>query len=43
LQASTQDAIAAALAAAITDLRARDERGQREPMTTVPKPGPATR
>lgn len=39
LKDSTQNAIAAALAAAITDLRARDERGKREPMTTSPKPG----
>ena len=39
LKPATQEAIASALAGAITDLRARDTRGKREPMTTSPKPG----
>jgi N-acetylmuramoyl-L-alanine amidase len=34
-----QRAVAAALAGAITDLRSREQRGQREPMTTAPRPG----
>jgi hypothetical protein len=34
-----QRAIATALAGAITDLRSREQRGLREPMTTAPRPG----
>jgi N-acetylmuramoyl-L-alanine amidase len=34
-----QRAIASALAGAITDLRSREQRGLREPMTTAPRPG----
>jgi N-acetylmuramoyl-L-alanine amidase len=34
-----QGAIAAALAGAITDVRSRELRGLREPMTTAPRPG----
>lgn len=34
-----QLAIAKALAGAITDLRGREERGRKEPMTTSPRPG----
>jgi hypothetical protein len=33
-----QRAIATALAGAITDLRSREQRGLREPMTTAPRP-----
>ena len=36
-----QRAIATALAGAITDLRSREQRGLREPMTTAPRPGQA--
>jgi N-acetylmuramoyl-L-alanine amidase len=36
-----QQAIAKALAGAITDLRGRERRGRREPMTTAPRPGQA--
>jgi N-acetylmuramoyl-L-alanine amidase len=32
-------AIATALAGAITDLRSREQRGRKEPMTTAPRPG----
>ncbi len=34
-----QQAIATALAGAITDLRGREQRGLKEPMTTAPRPG----
>lgn len=34
-----QRAVASALAGAITDLRSREQRGLREPMTTAPRPG----
>jgi N-acetylmuramoyl-L-alanine amidase len=34
-----QAAIASALAGAITDVRSREQRGQREPMTTAPRAG----
>lgn len=34
-----QRAVAAALAGAITDLRSREQRGLKEPMTTAPRPG----
>jgi len=34
-----QNAIATALAGAITDLRSREQRGLKEPMTTAPRPG----
>jgi N-acetylmuramoyl-L-alanine amidase len=34
-----QRAVATALAGAITDLRSREQRGLREPMTTAPRPG----
>ena len=34
-----QRAIATALAGAITDLRSREQRGRKEPMTTAPRPG----
>ncbi len=34
-----QKAIAKALAGAITDLRSREQRGRKEPMTTAPRPG----
>ena len=34
-----QRAIATALAGAITDLRSREQRGLKEPMTTAPRPG----
>jgi N-acetylmuramoyl-L-alanine amidase len=36
-----QRAIAGALAGAITDLRSREQRGLREPMTTAPQPSPS--
>jgi len=36
-----QRAIATALAGAITDLRSREQRGLKEPMTTAPRPGQA--
>jgi N-acetylmuramoyl-L-alanine amidase len=36
-----QRAVATALAGAITDLRSREQRGRREPMTTAPRPGHA--
>jgi N-acetylmuramoyl-L-alanine amidase len=36
-----QSAVAAALAGAITDIRSRELRGLREPMTTAPRPGQA--
>jgi N-acetylmuramoyl-L-alanine amidase len=36
-----QRAIASALAGAITDIRGRELRGRREPMTTAPRPGQA--
>jgi N-acetylmuramoyl-L-alanine amidase len=39
LSAEGQRAIATALAGAITDLRSREQRGLREPMTTAPRPG----
>ena len=34
-----QRAVATALAGAITDLRSREQRGRKEPMTTAPRPG----
>jgi N-acetylmuramoyl-L-alanine amidase len=34
-----QSAVASALAGAITDLRSREQRGQKEPMTTAPRAG----
>ena len=36
-----QRTIASALAGAITDIRSRELRGLREPMTTAPRPGQA--
>jgi N-acetylmuramoyl-L-alanine amidase len=36
-----QVAVAKALAGAITDLRSREQRGRKEPMTTAPRPGQA--
>jgi N-acetylmuramoyl-L-alanine amidase len=39
LSEAGQHAIAAALAGAITDLRSREQRGRKEPMTTAPRPG----
>jgi len=36
-----QRAVATALAGAITDLRSREQRGLKEPMTTAPRPGQA--
>jgi N-acetylmuramoyl-L-alanine amidase len=39
LSEAGQRAIAKALAGAITDLRSRDLRGRKEPMTTAPRPG----
>lgn len=39
LSEAGQRAIAAALAGAITDLRSREQRGRKEPMTTAPRPG----
>lgn len=37
-----QRAVAKALAGAITDLRARERRGRKEPMITAPRPGQST-
>jgi hypothetical protein len=39
LSEAGQVAVASALAGAITDLRSREKRGQREPMTTAPHAG----
>jgi N-acetylmuramoyl-L-alanine amidase len=39
LSPESKSAIAKALAGAITDLRGREQRGRREPMTTSPRPG----
>lgn len=41
LSPNGQASIAKALAGAITDIRGREQRGQREPMTTAPRPGQA--
>jgi len=41
LSEAGQAAVAKALAGAITDLRSRERRGRREPMTTAPRPGQA--
>jgi N-acetylmuramoyl-L-alanine amidase len=43
LSETGQQAVAKALAGAITDLRSRDQRGRKEPMTTSPRPGQAAR
>jgi N-acetylmuramoyl-L-alanine amidase len=39
LSAEGQRVVATALAGAITDLRSREQRGLKEPMTTAPRPG----
>jgi N-acetylmuramoyl-L-alanine amidase len=39
LSEAGQRAVATALAGAITDLRSREKRGRKEPMTTAPRPG----
>ena len=43
LSEAGQAAVAKALAGAITDLRSREERGRKEPMTTAPRPGQAAK
>lgn len=43
LSEAGQKAVSKALAGAITDLRSREQRGRKEPMTTSPRPGQAAR